>query len=47
MNVAADGGQVDAISGATISSRGVCVAVNSAIELYRKNKDEILSLAKE
>jgi len=41
--VNADGGQVDAVSGATISSRGVCAAVNEAFAFYRENKEEILS----
>jgi Na+-translocating ferredoxin:NAD+ oxidoreductase subunit G len=41
--VVADGGRVDAISGATVSSRGVCVAVNNAVAFYQKNKDKILS----
>jgi electron transport complex protein RnfG len=41
--VKADGGDVDAVSGATISSRGVCEAVNQAFELYRENKEEILA----
>jgi len=46
VKVTADGGKVDAVSGATVSSRGVCAAVNKAIEFYKKNKEEILSLAK-
>ena len=41
--VKADGGEVDAISGATVSSRGVCEAVTEAFEFYRKNKEEILA----
>jgi len=40
--VKADGGAVDAVSGATISSRGVCAAVTEAFEFYRENKEEIL-----
>lgn len=43
--VKADGGQVDAVSGATISSRGVCAAVNGAFDFYRKNKEAILASA--
>ncbi len=42
-NVKADGGDVDAISGATISSQGVCEAVNKAFAFYRENKEEILA----
>ncbi len=41
--VKADGGAVDAVSGATISSRGVCAAVTEAFEFYRENKEEILA----
>jgi electron transport complex protein RnfG len=43
--VVADGGQVDAISGATISSRAVCAAVNNAMAFYMQNKDKILAAA--
>ncbi len=45
VKVKADGGPVDAVSGATISSRGVCMAVTKAFDFYRKNKERILSLA--
>ena len=41
--VKADGGEVDAVSGATISSRGVCEAVTQAFDFYRENKEEILA----
>ncbi len=44
--VKADGGQIDAITGATISSRGVCNAVNNAIALYKKLRPEILKRLK-
>lgn len=40
--VLADGGQVDAVSGATISSRAVCEAVNNAVSFYIENKTKIL-----
>ena len=43
VTVKAEGGEVDAISGATISSQGVCAAVTEAFELYRDNKEEILA----
>lgn len=29
-----DGGEIDAITGATVSSRGVCAAVNSGAQIY-------------
>lgn len=45
VEVKADGGAVDAVSGATISSRGVCAAVTDALEFYRKHKEEILASA--
>lgn len=43
VKVKADGGAVDAVSGATISSRGVCAAVTEAFEFYQENKEEILA----
>jgi len=43
VTVKAEGGAVDAISGATISSRGVCEAVTEAFEFYGENKEEILA----
>ena len=44
--VKADGGEVDAVSGATISSQGVCEAVNKAFDTYRENKEAILASVK-
>lgn len=41
IQVKADNGQIDAVSGATISSRGVCQAVNTAGEIYREMKPQI------
>lgn len=41
--VKADGGTVDAVSGATISSRGVCDAVNKAMAFYQEHRKEILA----
>ena len=38
----ADGGQMDAISGATFSSRGVCNAVDAAGEIYKRLKPNII-----
>ncbi len=36
-----DGGQIDAISGATVTSRGVCSAVSDASAIYERLKGEI------
>jgi len=43
VKVQADGGGVDAVSGATISSRGVCEAVTQAAGFYQQNKEKILA----
>ncbi len=40
-----DGGDVDALSGATVSSRAVVAAVNQADEIYQKYKAEIVKKA--
>ncbi len=45
VKVVGDGGQVDAISGATVSSRAVCAAVNNAVAFYKQNRDKIVSAA--
>jgi electron transport complex protein RnfG len=45
--VKADGGQIDALTGATMSSRGVCGALVSAGEIYKKFKPEIIKKLKE
>ncbi len=45
VKVKADGGAVDAVSGATISSRGVCAAVTQALGFYREHKEAILASA--
>jgi electron transport complex protein RnfG len=42
IKVRADGGQIDAISGATLSSQGVCSAVDAAGEIYKRLKPSIL-----
>ncbi len=39
--VKTDGGQVDALSGATITSQGVCLAATEAGVLYKRLKDKI------
>jgi electron transport complex protein RnfG len=44
--VKADGGDVDALSGATITSRGVCGAVTNAVKLYEHLKDQIIKKMK-
>ena len=45
-SVKADGGSIDAISGATVTSRGVCAAVTSAGETYESIKPAILDKVK-
>jgi len=40
--VKADGGDIDAISGATVSSRGVSGAVLESVAIYKRLKDEIV-----
>ena len=40
--VKADDGDIDAVSGATKSSRGVCEAVMDASDVYKRLKNEIL-----
>jgi len=44
--VKADGGDIDAVSGATYSSRGVCAAVTDAADVYKRLKEEIKDKAK-
>jgi electron transport complex protein RnfG len=43
VKVKKDGGTIDAITGATISSRAVCEAVRAAMETYREHKDTLRS----
>jgi electron transport complex protein RnfG len=45
--VKSDGGQIDAIAGATISSQGVCGAVVSAAQIYLRLKGPIMKKVKE
>jgi len=40
--VKTDGGQIDAVSGATVSSKGVCGAVTASSAVYLRLKDEIV-----
>jgi len=44
--VKSDGGQIDALSGATISSRGVCGAVVDSANIYTRLKPEIIKKLK-
>jgi H+/Na+-translocating ferredoxin:NAD+ oxidoreductase subunit G len=44
--VKADGGNVDALSGATYSSRGVCAALSALEDVYARIKPEILQKMK-
>jgi electron transport complex protein RnfG len=46
LKVKADGGQIDALSGATISSRGVCGAVVDSAEIYARLKKDIMEKLK-
>jgi electron transport complex protein RnfG len=41
-----DGGQIDAVSGATITSRGVCAGVTDSAGFYKKLKPQIIEQAK-
>ena len=42
MKLSAQGGSIDGISGATISSKGVIEAVEKADALYKKLKPELV-----
>ena len=44
LKVKKDGGIIDAVSGATISSRAVCAAVEKSLGLYPRIKEEILKI---
>lgn len=44
--VKADGGKIDAVSGATITSRGICGAVMELAEVYSRLKSNILEKMK-
>lgn len=41
--VTTDGGQINAISGATITSRAVCAAATEAVRIYQEKKPELES----
>jgi len=40
--VKTDGGQIDALSGATVSSKGICGAVTDSSSIYLRLKDKIV-----
>ena len=42
IKVKSDGGNIDAISGATITSQGVCAAIMASAGIYKRLKDEIV-----
>jgi electron transport complex protein RnfG len=37
-----DGGEIDAMAGATVTSRGVCTAMSDAAKIYKRLKPQIL-----
>jgi len=45
--IKADGGKIDALSGATVTSRGVAGAVQSVSEMYRRLKPAIMEKLKD
>jgi electron transport complex protein RnfG len=45
IKVKADGGEVDAISGATITSRGICAGISSSAGFYERLKPQIMEKA--
>ena len=47
VNVTGDGGSINAISGATITSRAVCSATNDALKLYENLKPQLADKLKE
>ena len=47
VKVTGDGGSINAISGATITSRAVCSATNDALQIYEKFKPQLTEKLKE
>lgn len=47
VKIRAEGGEIDALSGATVTSRGVAGAVQSVSEVYRRLKPEIMEKLEE
>jgi len=43
--VKTDGGEIDAVSGATITSKGVCAGITASSEFYKKLKPQIIEKA--
>jgi electron transport complex protein RnfG len=43
--VKTDGGQVDAVSGATITSRGVCAGITGSADFYKEVKPQLVEKA--
>ena len=43
VKVTQDGGNINALGGATITSRGVCAGVSQAIEMYKKLKPKLIA----
>jgi len=46
VKVKSGGGKIDALTGATITSSGVCLAVTTAGEVYKRIKDKIVEKTK-
>jgi electron transport complex protein RnfG len=47
VNVTGDGGSINAISGATITSRAVCSATNDALKIYENLKPQLADKLRE
>jgi electron transport complex protein RnfG len=47
VKVTQDGGGINALGGATITSRAVCAGTSSAIEIYKKLKPTLVEKLKE
>jgi Na+-translocating ferredoxin:NAD+ oxidoreductase subunit G len=47
LKVTQDGGNINALGGATITSRGVCAGVSQAIEIYKKLKPTLVAKLKD
>jgi electron transport complex protein RnfG len=47
IRIKSEGGDIDALSGATVTSKGVCAGVDNSIEIYKRLKDEILKNIKD
>jgi electron transport complex protein RnfG len=45
--VKTEGGQVDAVSGATVTSRGVCTALTDTTEMYKQLKPQLVEKIKD